>query len=78
MDKCGDKTALRGEGKVTGFLQQAKTKSEEILAGSVLEPNPKYRTAIGFLGVALPPVLLVWAVKDGVQSSISAYYYTAP
>jgi hypothetical protein len=59
------------------MLQQLKAASEEVLAGSVLEPNPKYRTAIGVLGVALPPALLVWAMNQGVQNSISAYYYTS-
>lgn len=46
--------------------------------GSVLETHPHYRTAIGVLGMALPPVLvlggLVLAAR--VESSISAYYYT--
>ncbi len=59
------------------MLQQLKATSQRVLEGSVLEPNPKYRTAIGVLGVALPPALLVWAMDAGVQSSISAYYYTA-
>ncbi|MBI1872845.1 MAG: hypothetical protein HYS05_03015, partial [Acidobacteria bacterium] len=59
------------------MLQQLKAASQQVLVGSVLEPNPKYRTAVGVLGVALPPVLLVWAMDQGVQSSISAYYYTA-
>ena len=59
------------------MLQQLKDASRQVLAGSVLEPNPKYRTAIGVLGVALPPALLIWAMDQGVQSSISAYYYTA-
>lgn len=59
------------------MLQQLKAASQQVLAGSVLEPNPKYRTAIGVLGVVLPPALLIWAMDQGVQSSISAYYYTA-
>jgi len=59
------------------MLQRLKASSQQVLAGSVLEPNPKYRTAIGVLGVALPPALLIWAMDQGVQSSISAYYYTA-
>ena len=59
------------------MLQQLKAASQQVLAGSVLEPSPKYRTAIGVLGVALPPALLIWAMDEGVQSSISAYYYTA-
>ncbi len=57
--------------------QQLKAASRQVLGGSVLEPNLKYRTAVGVLGVALPPALLVWAIGQGVQSSISAYYYTA-
>jgi hypothetical protein len=59
------------------MLQQLKVASQQALEGSVLEPNPKYRTAIGVLGVALPPALLIWAIDQGIQSSISAYYYTA-
>jgi len=58
------------------MLEELKTASEKVLAGSVLDPNPKYRTAIGVLGVALPPALLLWAMGHGVQSSLSAYYYT--
>lgn len=59
------------------MLQEIKTTSQRILEGSVLEPNPKYRTAIGVLGVALPPALLLWTLGQSVQNSISAYYYTA-
>lgn len=59
------------------MLHRLKAASQQLLAGSVLEPNPKYRTAIGVLGVVLPPALLIWAMDQGVQSSISAYYYTA-
>jgi drug/metabolite transporter superfamily protein YnfA len=46
--------------------------------GSVLETHPHYRTAIGVLGVALPPILIgVWfLLVSKVESSISAYYYT--
>ena len=59
------------------MFQRLKAKTEEFLGGSVLQPNPKYRMAIGILGAALPPVLvLLWRAADGVQSSISAYYYT--
>jgi len=58
------------------MLQQVTAMSEQVLTGSVLEPSPKYRTAIGVIGVALPPALLLWALDDGVQNSISAYYYT--
>lgn len=59
------------------MLQELKATSQKVLSESVLEPNPKYRTAIGVLGVALPPALLLWAVGDGLQNSLSAYYYTA-
>jgi hypothetical protein len=48
----------------------------ELLGGSVLQPNLKYRTAIGVLGAALPPVLVAWQAVEGFQNSISAYYYT--
>jgi hypothetical protein len=59
------------------MLDQLKTTTQEVLAASILEPNRNYRTAIGVLGVALPPALLIWAVNQGVQGSLSAYYYTA-
>lgn len=59
------------------MLPELKTASRRALAGSVLDPHPKYRTAIGVLGVALPPALLLWALDQGVQNSLSAYYYTA-
>lgn len=58
------------------MMQTLKAVSRAALAGSVLEPHPTYRTAIGMLGAALPPALLLWAFGAGVQSSISAYYYT--
>ena len=48
-------------------------------AKSILdEVSPHYRTAIGVLGVALPPILLVIGAIRGVewQGSISAYYHT--
>ena len=51
-------------------------RAEELLGGSVLEPTSGYRTAIGALGVALPPVLVFWPKVEGIQTSISAYYYT--
>jgi hypothetical protein len=46
-------------------------------AGSVLETQPHYRTAIGVLGVLLPPILVVGGLLRGVavQGSISAYYH---
>ena len=59
------------------MLQQLKARSGKLLSGSVLEPNPRYRKAIGVLGVALPPTLLIWAIGEGIQGSISAYYYTS-
>jgi hypothetical protein len=59
------------------MFQEIKTVSRRALAGSVLEPNPKYRTAIGILGVALPPALLLRTMGQDLQNSISAYYYTA-
>lgn len=59
------------------MLEQLKAATGSVLAGSVLEPYPTYRTAIGVLGVALPPALLLWTTGQGVQNSLSAYYYTA-
>lgn len=46
--------------------------------GSVLETHPHYRTAIGVLGVTLPPILIVSSLllNGELESSISAYYYT--
>lgn len=42
------------------------------------EVSPHYRTAIGVLGIALPPVLWLIGAIRGVtwQGSISAYYHT--
>lgn len=50
-----------------------------VASDSVLETYPHYRTAVGVLAVALPPILVgVWlAVASTVESSISAYYYTS-
>jgi hypothetical protein len=47
--------------------------------GSVLETHPHYRTAIGVLGVTLPPILIFGGLllAARVESSISAYYYTS-
>jgi hypothetical protein len=59
------------------MLQQLKSASQRALEVLVLEPDPKYRIAIGVLGVVLPPALIMWTMGQGVQSSISAYYYTA-
>ncbi len=56
------------------MLQQLRRAAE----GSVLETHPHYRTAIGVLGITLPPILIVvWLLLvSEVESSISAYYYT--
>jgi hypothetical protein len=50
---------------------------ERAAAGSVLETHPAYRTAIGILGVLLPPILVGVGYARGVevQGSISAYYH---
>lgn len=50
---------------------------ERAAAGSVLETHPAYRTAIGTLGVLLPPILVGVGYARGVevQGSISAYYH---
>jgi hypothetical protein len=55
-------------------LQQLRRAAE----GSVLDAHPHYRTAIGVLGITLPPILIVvWLLlASKVESSISAYYYT--
>ena len=50
-----------------------------IAAKSIIqEVSPHYRTAIGVLGIALPPTLLLIGVARDVpwQGSISAYYHT--
>jgi hypothetical protein len=54
------------------MLQQLKRAAE----GSVLETHPHYRTAIGVLGVSLPPIVILMSLlrSGGVQSSISSYY----
>ena len=58
-----------------------KVKQVVVQAGeeSVLETHPHYRTAVGVLGVTLPPILVVYALlrSEGLQSSISAYYFTS-
>jgi hypothetical protein len=44
---------------------------------SVLQPNPRYRSAIGWLGFVLPIVVAAWPWPfSSLQNSISAYYYT--
>jgi len=53
-----------------------KLTASEILGGSVLQPYPSYRMAIGVLGVTLPPILVIGFAFAGLQNSISAYYYT--
>jgi hypothetical protein len=52
---------------------------QRVASDSVLETHPHYRTAVGVLGVALPPTLVgVWLlVASTVESSISAYYHTS-
>jgi hypothetical protein len=47
--------------------------------GSVLETHPHYRTAIGVLGVSLPPLLVLSSLlrRQELQGSISAYYFTS-
>ena len=56
------------------MLQQLKRAA----AASVLETQPHYRTAIGVLGVTLPPILIVTGLLRGgpIEGSISAYYHT--
>jgi hypothetical protein len=53
-----------------------KLTAKAVLGGSVLEPYPEYRMAIGVLGVTLPPLLVIGNAGWGLQNSISAYYYT--
>jgi len=56
-------------------LQQLKHAADS----SILETYPHYRTAIGVLGVTLPPILIITSLlasERGVESSISAYYWT--
>jgi len=57
------------------MLQQLK----QAVDSSILETYPHYRTAIGVLGVTLPPLLIIASVlagERGAESSISAYYWT--
>ena len=56
--------------------QNLTARAGAILKGSVLEPYPEYRMAIGVLGVMLPPLVVFGNWRWGVQNSISAYYYT--
>ena len=53
-----------------------KLTARSVLGGSVLEPYPEYRMAIGVLGVMLPPLVVFGNASWGLQNSISAYYYT--
>ena len=57
------------------MLRELKRAAE----GSVLETHPHYRTAIGVLGVSLPPLLVLSSLlrRQEVQGSISAYYFTS-
>jgi hypothetical protein len=59
------------------MLERIEQKAAAIKAAkkSVLQPNARYRSAIGWLGFALPIVVAVWPWPlESVQSSISAYY----
>jgi hypothetical protein len=61
------------------MLEQIEQKTTAIKAAkkSVLQPNPRYRTAIGVLGLLLPLVVALWPWPlESLQTSISAYYYT--
>jgi hypothetical protein len=61
------------------MLEQIEQKATAIKAAkrSVLQPNARYRTAIGWLGFLLPIVVAAWPWPlESVQSTISAYYYT--
>jgi hypothetical protein len=53
-----------------------KLTARTVLGGSVLEPYPEYRMAIGVLGMMLPPLVVFGNASWGLQNSISAYYYT--
>ena len=57
------------------MLRELKRAAE----GSVLETHPHYRTAIGVLGVSLPPLLVLSSLlrRQELQGSISAYYFTS-
>ena len=56
------------------MLEQLKRAADS----SVLETHPHYRTAIGFLGLALPAIVITSSLIRGeeVEGSISAYYHT--
>jgi len=61
------------------MLEQIEQKATAIKAAkrSVLQPNARYRTAIGWLGFLLPIVVAAWPwPPESLQSTISAYYYT--
>jgi len=61
------------------MLEQIEQQATAIKAAkrSVLQPNARYRTAIGWLGFMLPIVIVWWPWPlESLQSSISAYYYT--
>jgi hypothetical protein len=61
------------------MLEQIEQQATAIKAAkrSVLQPNARYRSAIGWLGFVLPIVVAVWPWPvESLQSTISAYYYT--
>jgi len=61
------------------MFEQVEQKATAIKAAkrSVLQPNPRYRTAIGVLGLLLPVVVALWPWPlEALQPTISAYYYT--
>ena len=61
------------------MLEQIEQQATAIKAAkrSVLQPNARYRSAIGWLGFALPIVVAAWPWPlESLQSTISAYYYT--
>jgi hypothetical protein len=58
------------------MLEQVEQKAAAVKK-SVLQPNTRYRTAIGVLGFLLPIVVVLWPWPfETLQPSISAYYYT--
>jgi hypothetical protein len=58
------------------MLEQVGQKARRAKS-AVLQPNARYRTAIGCLGAMLPAVVALWPWPfASLQPSISAYYYT--
>jgi Protein of unknown function (DUF998) len=61
------------------IVEQVEQKAAVIKAArrSVLQPNARYRSAIGWLGFVLPIVVAAWPWPfASLQTTISAYYYT--